>query len=307
MKKYYLLILFACTIISVSAQSLFVGSYNIRYKNSTDSLEGNSWGNRYPVICDMINFENPDIFGTQEVLFPQLHDLLSRLDGYSFIGVGRDDGKTKGEYSPIFYKTAKYKLLSHGTFWLSQTPQIVGSKGWDAALPRICTWGHFKSNNSSFCFWYFNLHMDHIGVVARRESAKLVVANIKKMCKGEPVVLTGDFNVDQNDEIYSIFAGSGVLKDSYKATHHRFAENGTFNSFNSNQKSDSRLDHVFVTPDFIVERYGVLTNIYWAPQPESSESLKGKDSPNQISFKNYKLRVPSDHYPVFVHLEYKTK
>lgn len=307
MKKYYLLLLFACTIISVSAQSLFVGSYNIRYKNGTDSVEGNSWNNRYPVICDMINFESPDIFGAQEVLVQPLHDLLSRLDGYSYIGVGRDDGKTAGEYSPIFYKTDKFNLLSHGTFWLSKTPQVVGSKGWDAALPRICTWGHFKSRNSSFNFWYFNLHMDHIGVVARRESAKLVVANIKKMCKGEPVVLTGDFNVDQKDEIYSIFAESGVLKDSYQATHHRFAENGTFNSFNSNLKTDSRIDHVFVSPKFAVDRYGVLTNMYWASQPENTESLKGKDSPNQISFKKYQLRVPSDHYPVFVHLEYQTK
>jgi endonuclease/exonuclease/phosphatase family metal-dependent hydrolase len=307
MKKYFLCLLFVCTLVSAGAQSLFVGSYNIRYKNALDAIEGNSWSERCPVICSMINFESPDVFGAQEVLDQQIQNMLSLLDGYAYIGVGRDDGKKAGEFSPIFYKESKYSLLSHGTFWLSPTPQKIGSKGWDAALPRICTWGHFKSRTSSFSFWYFNLHMDHIGVVARRESAKLVVANIKKMCKDEMVVLTGDFNVDQKDEVYSIFAESGLLKDSYQTANHRFAENGTFNSFKSTVKTDSRIDHVFVSQKFVVDRYGILTNMYWSAKSDNEETLKGKDAPSQIDFKKYQLRIPSDHYPIFVHLKYQTK
>ncbi|MBQ2167810.1 MAG: endonuclease/exonuclease/phosphatase family protein, partial [Prevotella sp.] len=129
-------------------------------------------------------------------------------------------------------------------------------------------------------FYFFNLHMDHVGVVARREAAKLVVSRIKEMAQDAPVVLTGDFNVDQTDEIYSIFTQSGILKDSYENARIRFAENGTFNSFKVETKTDSRIDHVFVSPSFKVEAYGLRTDSYWA---------KGR-------------RNLSDHYPVFVKL-----
>ena len=261
--------------VQVTAQELYVGSYNIRYKNSEDAANGNGWQQRCPVICDQLNFEHPDIFGAQEVLEPQLKDMLARLDGYDYIGVGRDDGKTKGEYAAIFYDKQKLRLLDSGHFWLSETPDKPGL-GWDAACIRICTWGLFNVNDNlnpnlnvndnekGLQFYFFNLHMDHMGVVARRESAKLVVERIKEMAGDTvPVVLTGDFNVDQNDEIYSIFTQSELLRDSYTATRLRFAENGTFNGWHQERKTDSRIDHVFVSKQFIVDRYGVLTNTYW--------------------------------------------
>ena len=315
MKK---LILSALLLVSIqlSAQQLLVGSYNIRYKNANDSLQGNVWSKRCQVICDQINFMAPDIFGAQEVLYPQLQDMKRALDGYDYIGIGRDDGKRAGEHEAIFYKKDKVRLLDHGDFWLSETPEKPGL-GWDAVCIRICTWGKFSvirpddghrrglfgrgPKPKEAVFYYFNLHMDHVGVVARREAAKLVVSKIREIAQGAPVVLTGDFNVDQTNEIYAIFTQSGLLKDSYDAARIRFAENGTFNAFKTEYYTTSRIDHVFVSPEQKVESYGVLTNSYWTPD-ETDETLKAFDAPQEISFDNYVRRNPSDHYPVFVKL-----
>ena len=289
------------SVLAASAQML-VGSYNIRYKNAQDSLRGDLWTKRCQVICDQVNFMSPDIFGAQEVLYPQLQDMLRGLDGYDYIGVGRDDGERAGEYAAIFYKKNRVRLLSQGNFWLSETPEQPGL-GWDAACIRICTWGKFKNLRTKKKFYYFNLHMDHVGIQARREAAKLVVARIKEIAKGAPVVLTGDFNVDQYDEIYRIFTDSGVLKDSYVSARLRFAENGTFNSFKSDLFTKSRIDHIFVSPKTRVEAYGVLTNSYWVPDTMTAPSQKASDAPQEISFQRYQRRLPSDHYPVFVRLQ----
>ena len=303
MKKFLLIIL--CIIgvsVPMSAQML-VGSYNIRLKVSSDSVKGNVWQKRCQVICDQVNFMSPDIFGTQEVLHVQLLDMLQGLDGYDYIGVGRDDGKTGGEYAAIFYKPDRLRLLDQGNFWLSETPDRPGL-GWDAACVRVCTWGRFAGQTATDdeAFYFFNLHMDHVGVVARREGAKLIVRKIREIAQGAPVIVTGDFNVDQKDEIYSIFTESGLLKDSYLASRLRFAENGTFNSFDTDLYTDSRIDHIFVSPDTEVESYGVLTNSYWMPNDDSATKLKGHDAPQQIDFSKYTRRQPSDHYPVFVRL-----
>ena len=286
----------------VASAQMLVGSYNIRYKNAQDSLRGDLWTKRCQVICDQVNFMSPDIFGAQEVLYPQLQDMLRGLDGYDYIGVGRDDGKRAGEYAAIFYKKNRVRLLNQGNFWLSETPEQPGL-GWDAACIRICTWGKFKNLRTKKKFYYFNLHMDHVGIQARREAAKLVVARIKEIAKGAPVVLTGDFNVDQYDEIYRIFTDSGVLKDSYVSARLRFAENGTFNSFKSDLFTKSRIDHIFVSPKTRVEAYGVLTNSYWVPDTMTAPSQKASDAPQEISFQRYQRRLPSDHYPVFVRLK----
>ena len=268
------------------AQPLYVGSYNIRYQNDDDARNGNGWKRRCPVVCGQLLFEHPDIFGAQEVLHGQLTDMLAQLPGYGYIGVGRDDGATKGEYAPIFYDKQKLRLLDGGHFWLSETPDKP-ALGWDAACVRICTWGKFRDLVNKRTFFFFNLHMDHVGVVARREGARLVVERIRNMANGKPVILTGDFNVDQTDEIYGIFTRSGLLNDSYAHARMKFAENGTFNAYHQERLTQSRIDHVFVSPSFTVERYGILTNTYWVQQADSIER-----------------RLPSDHYPVFVHLAY---
>lgn len=291
--------------LSTLAAPMLVGSYNIRLKNDGDSIKGNVWSKRCQVICDQVNFMSPAIFGAQEVLHTQLRDLLARLDGYDYIGVGRDDGRQAGEYAAIFYKTDCLRLLDYGNFWLSETPDRPGL-GWDAACIRICTWGKFAEQTqcNDEAFYFFNLHMDHVGVIARREAAKLIVSKIGEIAQGAPVVVTGDFNVDQDDEIYDILAQSGLLKDCYQASRLRFAENGTFNSFDSDLFTKSRIDHIFVSPSIGVDAYGVFTNSYWLPDERSDKFLKGHDAPQQIDFNRYTRRQPSDHYPVFVRLTF---
>ena len=225
------------------------------------------------------------------------------LDGYDYIGIGRDDGERGGEHEAIFYKKDQLTLLDSGNFWLSETPEKPGL-GWDAACIRICTWGKFQVNakkkKDRTTFYFFNLHMDHVGVVARREAAKLVVARIQEIANDARVILTGDFNVDQTNEIYNIFTDSGLLKDSYETARIRFAENGTFNAFKTEYFTTSRIDHVFVSPAITVEAYGVLTNSYWTKNQISDEALKASDAPQEIWFSNTTRRNPSDHYPVFV-------
>lgn len=271
------------------AQSLTVGSYNIRYKNRDDSLNGNGWARRSQVIAAQINWEQPDIFGTQEVLHQQLADLTALLDGYQWIGVGRDDGKQAGEYAAIFYKPERVQLLEQGNFWLNETPDCP-ALGWDAACIRICTWGHFRDRTTQQEFFFLNLHMDHVGVTARRESAKLVMQRITEMTDGgkKLAVLTGDFNVPQTDELYALFTQSGVLKDCYTHAKHRFAENGTFNSFDTQRFVSGRIDHILVTPATTVEAYAVRTDGYWSPNARGTMTR----------------RNPSDHYPIFARIKF---
>ena len=168
-----------------------VMSYNIRLNVESDGE--NKWDFRKDRVANLINYYEPDFIGGQEVTHGQLIDLTDRLPNYSFIGVGRDDGKEKGEYSCIFYKKEKYKLLQQSTFWLSPTPDSI-SKGWDAAIVRVCTYGLFKDIKTKKQFWVFNTHFDHIGKEARLESSKLIVEQIKRLnTKNYPVILSGDF------------------------------------------------------------------------------------------------------------------
>lgn len=300
MKKITLTLFVLFLSIGAFSQSMIVGSYNIRNNNSGDREKGNGWERRCPVIASMIQFYEFDIWGSQEVLDGQLKDLLSSLPEYDYVGVGRDDGKTKGEYAPIFYKKDRFKKLKSGDFWLSEQTDHP-NKGWDAALPRICSWVQLQDKKTKKKFWFFNLHMDHVGVQARSESAKLVLAKIKEMCKKEPVILTGDFNVDQTNDSYALLHDSGVFHDSYEVAGIRYALNGTFNAFNPNLMTDSRIDHIFVSPTFKVKKYGVLTDSYRSPK-EEVKNVKEGDFPKEVSFKNYEARMPSDHFPVLVEL-----
>ena len=288
--------------LSLNAQRLKVATYNIRYENPEDIAYGNGWKERCPVICNLVQFHDFDIFGAQEVLHGQLADMLNGLQGYSYLGVGRDDGKEKGEYAPIFYKKDKFDLLQSGHFWMSSITDRP-NKGWDAVLPRICTWGKFFDKKCGFSFWFFNLHMDHIGVEARKQSAALVLKTIKEKCGNDPVILTGDFNVDQHNESYALINTSGILKDSYELTKIRYALNGTFNNFESNLATESRIDHIFVTSKFKVLRYGILTDSY-RTKPENGKKLNPANFSKEVSNQQNLVRLPSDHYPVEIELDY---
>lgn len=283
--------------------SFTTASYNLRYANAEDSAAGNGWGKRYPVMAKLIQYHGFDIFGTQEGYIRQLEDMKAALPGYEYIGVGRNDGKEAGEHSAIFYRTDKFDLIKKGDFWLSETPDTA-SIGWDAVLPRICSWGHFKCKDTGFEFLFFNLHMDHIGKKARVESAFLVQEKMKELGADLPAILTGDFNVDQTHSSYKALVSNGVLKDSYEAADFRYATNGTFNSFDSNNFTESRIDHVFVSPLFKVKKYGVLTDTYRSIKATGTEKANVKDCPEEISIESYEARTPSDHFPVKVELEY---
>ena len=285
--------------------SFTVASYNLRNANAGDSANGNGWGQRYPIIAQIAQYHEFDIFGTQECFLHQLKDMEKALPKYAYIGVGRDDGKDQGEHSAIFYRKDKFEVMDKGDFWLSETPEVP-SKGWDAVLPRICSWGHFKCIDTGFEFLFFNLHMDHIGKQARVESAYLVQEKMKEIGSDLPAILTGDFNVDQTHQSYDAFVSNGVLCDSYEKTDNRYAINGTFNGFDPNSFTSSRIDHVFVSPSFHIKKYGVLTDTYRGIKA-NSDKKDVADCPEEITIKAYEARTPSDHFPVKVELEYQSK
>ena len=292
MKRLFLS--FALTLVGLAAfaQSSFtVGSYNIRYRNDGDAERGDGWATRSKAICDMLNYEGWAVFGAQEVLESQVNDLVAGLDGYEYIGVGREDGDKDGEYAPIFYKTNRIDCLDKGWFWISETPDVVGSVGWDAAMTRICTWGHFEDKETKWKFWFFNLHMDHVGVVARRKGAELILSKIKEMCGDQPYILTGDFNVDQTSEAYKVLVESGMFVDTYESAARRMAETGTTNSFKADHWTASRIDHIFVSPRFKTHEYAVLTYNYWSQEQKAKSRKSGETV-------TYRARMLSDHYPV---------
>ncbi len=272
-----------------------LATYNIRYYAKSDSLRGDLWQTRCKVIADLVRFHDFDIFGTQEGLRHQLDDLKKNLPGYEYIGAGRDDGKARGEHAAIFYNTDIFDVVDHGHFWLSETPDKPGL-GWDAQCYRICSWGKFKHKATGREFLYFNLHMDHIGKVARIESGKLIQRKIKEFGSDLPTFLSGDFNVDQYNECYQSICDSGVFNDSYAVADFVYDYNGTFNDWKANGFSPSRIDHIFVTPGIKVKKYGILTDSYRTT--DDPEILNRPVDSFDAEVLDFIPRLPSDHFPI---------
>jgi endonuclease/exonuclease/phosphatase family metal-dependent hydrolase len=268
-KISFLAIAFFCMVIA-HGQSFIVGSFNVRYDNPKDS--GNLWVDRLPIVASLIRFHDFDVLGTQEGLRNQLDDIKNALPEYTYFGAGRDDGQAKGEHSAIFYKTSKFNVLKSGNFWLSTTPEKPGP-GWDARLNRICSWVQLQDKRSKKKFYFFNVHYDHQGVQARRESSLLILKKIKEIAGNEPVVFTGDLNGGHDSEWYKSLEASGWLKDTYKQVAHPYANNGSFNSFGSSLQRTEIIDHIFVTAPFKAQKWGILSD-------------------------HYHGKFPSDHYPV---------
>lgn len=243
----FLLLFSSC---AKNAEELKAISYNIRYDNQNDG--DNKWDNRKVELVDFLKSEEADVIGLQESLKHQLEYILEGILDYEFIGVGREDGKEKGEYAPIVYNSNKLELIGNGHFWLSSTPEIV-STGWDAALPRICTYGHFISKGSAKEFLIFNAHFDHMGAEARVKSAELILNKIKALnSKALPVVLMGDFNAKPTDLPIVTFDNS--LDDGLKVSKRPFTgQLGTFNGFKKKELYD-RIDYIF-SKDFLVLEY----------------------------------------------------
>ncbi|MCX2741680.1 endonuclease/exonuclease/phosphatase family protein [Pontibacter anaerobius] len=275
-----LLLLFCSTSVLAQTHTMRVATYNIRYDNKSDTV--NAWNKRLPVIADLVQFHDFDIFGTQEVQHHQLEGMAKALPGYGHIGVGRDDGKQAGEYAAVFYKKDKYKLEKQGHFWLSETPEKPG-KGWDADFPRVCTWGEFRDQTTGYTFYLFNVHFDHRGEKARTESVKLIQQKIKEIAGKAPVILAGDFNFSQKDEKYTAMSTGSNLTPAFQLADKRYAPRGTFNGFEANRHTDERIDHIWLSSDFKVARYGILTDTY-------ANGL-----------------FPSDHFPVVAEVKYEAK
>jgi len=218
-------------------------TFNIRL--NIDSDKENNWHFRKAESVDLIKFYAPDVMGVQEATPHQMDYLDSSLTNYSFVGVGRDDGKRGGEFSALFYNNQKLKVIESSTFWLSETPDKV-SFGWDAVCRRVCTYALLENKQSSKRVWVFNTHFDHKGEKARLESMNLIILKIKKHTKdGSPVVFMGDLNM--TPEHVSIQAISKLMKDAYKISQIKhYGPTGTFNGFNPQIKVDRRIDYIFV-------------------------------------------------------------
>ena len=236
------------------------GTFNIRYDNPDDGL--NNWKYRKDSVARFILDENFDVIGLQEVLHNQLDDLKERLPGYTAVGVGREDGKTKGEYAPVLFRTDKFELLDSNTLWLSQYPDSAGFIGWDGACTRIATWAKLKDIKSGKIFMAVNTHFDHVGVEARKNSALLIIEKIKEIVGSEPAVLTGDFNVNDESEAYNtITTNEFVLNDAYRICNTRKGPGYTFHDFGK-IPADKRqkIDFIFVTPNIRVVETEILQN-----------------------------------------------
>lgn len=241
----------------MDAQSVKVMSYNIRLDTQADGV--NQWKNRPGKVIGLIKKYNPELFGVQEAMHNQMLDLQSGLAEYSYLGVGRDDGKEKGEYSAIFYKKEKFEVLSQKTFWLSETPEIPGSKSWDAAITRVVTYAVFKDKDTGKKFLYANTHFDHVGKEARKNSAELIKTYIAGFIAGTgklPVIVSGDFNSMPADAPYlTITNGKDfLLLDS------RPADNltGTFCGFELNKMECRTIDYIFHSEDWTASHYQVI-------------------------------------------------
>lgn len=233
------LLMFLFTTVGV-AQNLTVISYNIRYNSQSDGED--IWDLRKGELVGQINQHSPDSFGVQEATQIQIQYILEALPEYGYVGVGRDDGASKGEYSAVFYLKEKFKLLESKTFWLSETPEEV-SVGWDAALPRICTYAQFKEHTTGRVFWHFNTHFDHVGKAARANSALLIIEKIKSLVSPESVfVLTGDFNASPNELPMTHL--KNAFRDPLEYIELSGPE-GTFNAFNLQAPLDRRIDYIF--------------------------------------------------------------
>jgi endonuclease/exonuclease/phosphatase family metal-dependent hydrolase len=263
--KFFLLLVLIISInLSISAQTFTVATYNLRYDNRGDS--GNLWVNRAPVQANLIRFHDFDVVGIQEGLINQLEDLSKALPQYTRYGIGRDDGKASGEHSAIYFKKDKFKLLNSGDFWLSQTPDKPG-KGWDATCcNRICSWVQLQDIASKKKFYFFNVHFDHQGVIARIESAKLMIEKIKAIAGNNPVVFTGDLNGGRNSDCYKYIANAGIIKDSHELAAFPYENNASFNSFRTPRGMEV-IDHIFVTKQFKVKKWGILTDTYFGKYP----------------------------------------
>ncbi|MBK6414551.1 endonuclease/exonuclease/phosphatase family protein [Sphingopyxis sp.] len=253
-------------------------TYNIRLDIASDG--DNAWPHRRNALTSLIAYYAPDLVGMQEVLPNQKQAVEADLPAYRFVGVARDNGKDKGEFSPLGFRRDRFNLIASGTFWLSPTPDVPG-KGWDATYPRIASWARLRDKAAKRNLLVVNTHMDHVGTIARLEGARQIRRwTAAQRTTNETVVLMGDFNSPTDSPPYAAIVepGAGALRDTLaisRAPH--FGPRGTFTGFKIEQVEPAPIDHIFVSNDVVVLRHATLT-----------QQSGG--------------RLPSDHYPVLADL-----
>lgn len=274
------ILLLVTAFISAFSQEIKVMSYNIRLDVKSDGE--NWWENRKERVSDLMNYYEADFIGSQEVQYHQLQFLLKELKGYEHIGVGRDDGKTDGEFSCIFFQKDNYKVLQQGTFWLSPTPDSV-SFGWGAACRRVCTYGLFQSKITKKKLWVFNTHLDHISEQARQESVKLIAEKVKSISKSNtiPVIIMGDFNSKIN-EVPAQWMSAQFDNARTACTTKPYGDIDTWNAFQFDKKPEGCIDYIFKSKDtrLIVKKFATITD-------------------------SYHKKYPSDHFPILATFFYK--
>ena len=268
---FFSLLLSSCML---AAQDLKVMTFNIRLNIAVDSL--NAWPYRKDMLASQVRYHNVQLMGVQEALHMQLTDLEERLPSFRYTGGGRDDGKEKGEASAIFYDTTVLYLLASETVWLSETPSVAGSKGWDAAYPRVVTWAKFRHKRSGKIFFAFNTHFDHMGKVARRESAHMILKLVEKIAGNSKAVITGDFNATPQDEPIQIIidkndAGHLIDAKNISVSGH-YGPTGTFNAFGSKERDDDPIDYIFLKGSWKVKDHATI-----------SQSWKGRFASDHFS------------------------
>lgn len=269
------------------SNTIRVMSFNIRNGYARDG--DNAWPKRKDFVVDTIKAFNPDLLGTQETHHFQRDYLAKQLPGYGVLGVGRDDGKNKGETVAVYFRKARFEKLDGGHFWLSETPAKVGSKSWDSSLPRMVTWVKLKDKKTDKPLTFYNTHFDHRGAKARLESAKLIRSRVEALKDNMPAIVTGDFNAGGGSDPYNAMfepqkddgkKTPSPLLDSYRTKHpKRQGNEGTFSAFGKNI-GKARIDWIAITK-------------HW------------KIHDAAIDRTNRKGVTPSDHYPVTAVLELK--
>ncbi|HEY8504612.1 MAG TPA: endonuclease/exonuclease/phosphatase family protein [Gemmataceae bacterium] len=261
------------------APGVRVMSFNIRYGTANDGE--NHWDRRKEFLVEVIKAFDPDLLGTQETLGFQRDYLAEKLPGYEAFGVGRDDGKDRGEMMALYFKKDRFEKLDGGHFWLSETPETPGSKSWDSSLPRMVTWVKLRDRKSPDAppVVFFNTHFDHRGPKARVESARLLRERVAKLGEGASVIVTGDFNSGEGSEPYRTLFGPAngnpsPLVDTFRTAHpERGPTEGTATGFRPSATGGARIDWIGASRDWKVIEAGI-----------DRTTREG--------------RVPSDHFPV---------
>jgi endonuclease/exonuclease/phosphatase family metal-dependent hydrolase len=266
---------------AAAAAPLRVMTFNLRYDTPADGP--NAWPLRRDWVAGLVRFHEADVIGVQEALVTMLRDLDARLPGFARVGVGRADGREKGEFSAILYRTDRLALVDSGTFWLSPTPEVPGSKGWDAAIERVATWTRFRDRRTGCPFLHLNTHFDHIGEEARQESARLIRRRLAALANGLPVIVTGDLNSTPESGGYRILTRDTIpgalapLADAMTASRTgHYGPTSTWTAFKAIEPG-RRIDYILVSPRVTVLSHGIL--------PDSWDG-----------------RFPSDHLPVLASL-----